>query len=171
MRNKFLSKPRVRSAQRSEFRAYPQSTTVDVLGTERLSRSGYPSPRPLWRLPPPASVASSPPFFSAPGSGSPSPVEVAPAGLCRVVASFFSAPGSGSPSPVEVAPAGLCRVVASFFSAPGSGSPSPVEVAPPASVASSLVFTASFFRRPGWLRCGWIWRLRYAVYAVYECKF
>ena len=69
-------------------------------------------------------------FFSAPGSGSPSPVEVAPAGLCRVVASFFSAPGSGSPSPVEVAPAGLCRAVASFFSAPGSVSPSPVEVAP-----------------------------------------
>ena len=50
-------------------------------------------------------------------------VEVAPAGLCRVVASVFSAPGSGSPSPVEVAPAGLCRVVASVFSAPGSGSP------------------------------------------------
>ena len=69
------------------------------------------APRPLWRLPPPASVASSPPFFSAPGSGSPSPVEVAPAGLGRVVASFFfSATGSGSPSPVEVAPAGLCRV-------------------------------------------------------------
>jgi len=35
---------------------------------------------------------------------------------CRVVASVFSAPGSGSPSPVEVAPAGLCRVVATFFS-------------------------------------------------------
>ena len=68
--------------------------------------------------------------FLAPGSGSPSPVEVAPAGLCRVVASVFSAPGSGSPSPVEVAPAGLCRVVASVFLAPGSGSPSPVEVAP-----------------------------------------
>ena len=57
-------------------------------------------------------------------------VEVAPAGLCRVVASVFSAPGSGSPSPVEVAPAGLCRVVASFFSAPGIGSPSPLEVSP-----------------------------------------
>ena len=57
------------------------------------------APRPLWRLPPPASVASSPPFFSAPGSGSPSPVEVAPAGLCRVVASFFfTAPGSGFPA-------------------------------------------------------------------------
>ena len=37
-------------------------------------------------------------------------MEVAPAGLSRVVASVFSAPGSGSPSPVEVAPAGLCHV-------------------------------------------------------------
>ena len=100
------------------------------------------APRPLWRLPPPAFVAS-PLVFTAPGSGSPSPVEVAPAGLCRVVASVFSAPGSGSPSPVEVAPAGLRRVVASVFSAPGSDSPA----------------SGSFFR-PGWLRYSWIWRLR-----------
>ena len=46
------------------------------------------------------------------------------AGLCRVVASFFSAPGSGSPSPVEVAPAGLCRV-ASVFSRPLGRLPPP----------------------------------------------
>merc|ERR1712024_200446 len=34
----------------------------------------------------------------------PVPCGGCPAGLCRVVASFFSYPGSGSPSPVEVAP-------------------------------------------------------------------
>ena len=83
--------------------------------------------------------------YDVPGSGSPSPVEVAPAGLCRVVASFFSAPGSGSPSPVEVAPAGLCRVVASLFSAPGSGL-----------VLSGLVLA---------LVCGLIWRV--AVWQVF----
>ena len=81
-------------------------------------------------------------FFSAPGSGSPSPMEVAPAGLCRVVASFFSAPGSGSPSPVEVAPAGLCRVVASFFT-----------------FCYFLTETRSFFRQR-WPRFDWILRLQ-----------
>ena len=77
------------------------------------SRPQAVAPRPLWSLPPPASVASSPPFFTAPGSGSPSPVEVAPAGLCRVVASILLGP--------RQCPAGLCRV-ASVFKAPGSGS-------------------------------------------------
>merc|ERR1711884_786670 len=73
------------------------------------SRPQTVAPRPLWRLPPSASVASSPPFFLAPGSGSPSPVEVAPAGLCRVVASILHGHRQWAPSPVEVAPAGLCR--------------------------------------------------------------
>ena len=103
---------------------------------------------------------------------SPSPVEVAPAGLCRVVASFFSAPGSGSPSPVEVAPAGLCRVVASFFSAPGSGTSSPALRLGLLSTrwlflvlynedyisdvyALSLGLLNHFFT-PGWLRFVWI---------------
>merc|ERR1711884_554197 len=110
--------------------------------------------RPLWRLPPPASVAS-PLVFSAPGSGSPSPVEVAPAGLCPVASCFLGprqwlpVPCGGCPRqplsrrlhssrPQAVAPRPLWRVpppasVASsppFFTAPGSGSPSPVEVAP-----------------------------------------
>merc|ERR1711884_793203 len=63
------------------------------------SRPQAVAPRPLWRLPPPASVASLPPFFTAPGSGSPSPVEVAPAGLCRVVASILHGPRQWLPVP------------------------------------------------------------------------
>ena len=55
---------------------------------------------------------------SAPGSGSPSLWEVAPAGLC--LHSSSSAPGSGSPCLWEVAPAGLR--LDSSSSAPGSGS-------------------------------------------------
>ena len=64
----------------------------------------------LWRLAPPATTS---PSSSRPRAMPFGLVKVASAGLRRVVASVFSAPGSGSPSPVEVAPAGLCRVV--FF--------------------------------------------------------
>merc|ERR1711884_241256 len=117
------------------------------------SRPQAVAPRPLWRLPPPASVASSL-VFTAPGSGSPSPMEVAPAGLCRVVSclhgprQWLPVPCGGCPrrplsrrllssQPQAVAPRPLWRLpppasVASplVFTAPGSGSTSPVEVAP-----------------------------------------
>ena len=54
--------------------------------------------------------------------------------------SLFSAPGSGSPSPVRVAPAGLCRVVCVFSpsSRPQAVASRPLwRFPPPASVASS----------------------------------
>ena len=82
------------------------------------------------------------------GSGSPSPVEVAPAGLCCVVASFFSAPGSGSPSPVEVAPAGLCRVDLASAS---------WEVAPAGLDSSSSAKCSPFSALPSFFRPGWHW--------------
>merc|ERR1711884_66097 len=63
------------------------------------SRPQAVAPRPLWRLPPPASVASSNQFFTAPGSGSPAPVEVAPAGLCRVVEPILHGPRQWLPVP------------------------------------------------------------------------
>merc|ERR1712077_171021 len=53
--------------------------------------------------------------------------------------SVFSAPGSGSPSPVEVTPAGLCRVASVFSpsSRPQAVAPRPLwRLPPPAFVAS-----------------------------------
>ena len=92
-------------------------------------------------------------------------VKVAPAGLGRVVASFFSAPGSGSPSPVEVAPAGLGlgRVVAFFSPALDSLTRSCI-LPPPAFCGVNLQQTVkdcpfsalALFLRPRWLRFVWI---------------
>ena len=114
------------------------------------------APRPLWRLPPPASVASPPPFFTAPGSGSPSPVEVAPAGLCRVVASILHGPRQWLPVPCGGCPLRPFRVASIFSGCPHRSlwsSPSTC------SQGNGSSYSALFYSE-GWRRFGRICRLQ-----------
>ena len=91
------------------------------------------APRPLWRLPPPASVASSPP--------SSRPQAVAPRPLWRLPPPASVAPSPPSFRPQAVAPRPLWRLP------------------PPAFVASSpsyVVPVVPFVLEPGWLGYAWI---------------